>query len=223
MMRGGRGGGKKSFQIQDAISVKARSWRFASSIELRVKSSKFPPTLQIRAALPTETRVLMEPGPGRAAPQRSTLGSTLLESAAFRGLFTPNSAARTVECAPRVRGAPLPDVSEDDAAGAQRVWCSVLTGTAAFCVIGLGDGTADLQVAEGGATGGRRPPQCPVIYSHTSINISGLQLGSYSEFALIMFVVKLLFTLCLKRAASVCFMELTLSATFPFGSVIISD
>lgn len=84
---------------------------------------------------------------------------------------------------------------------------------AARLLIRLGDGTADLQVAEGGATGGRRPPQCPVIYSDTSINISGLQLGYYSEFTL-MFVVELPFTLCLKWAVSVRFMELTLSATF---------
>lgn len=87
-----------------------------------------------------------------------------------------------------------------------------LLSAAARHVVRLGDGTADLQVAEGGATGGRRPPQCPVIYSDTSINISGLQLGSFSEFAL-MFVAKLLFTLCLKWAVSVRFMELTLSAT----------
>lgn len=89
---------------------------------------------------------------------------------------------------------------------------------AARLVIRLGDGTADLQVEEGGATGGRRPPRCPVIYRDTSINISGLQLGSYSEFSL-MFVVKLLFTLCLRWAVSVRFMELT----FSFGSFIISD
>lgn len=199
MMRGGGGEGEKSSQIQDAISVKARSWlaiRVIHRSARKKKKANFQQLSRLRAALPTGRLVPDGAGPCVRLLTRacgSTLGSTLLKSAALCGLFTPNSAHCWMRCQRRAgrRRFLWKKKGGGDAGRAQTRLTSSTYRNSCFLrlVIRLGDGTADLQVAGGGATGGGRPPQCPVIYSDTSINISGL--GSYSKFSL-MFVVNLL-------------------------------
>lgn len=182
----------------------------------------------------------MEPGRACGSSQcdGSTLGSTLLESAAFRGLFTPTP-RRGAHCwmrSARQRRAGYRPFWKGCWKSTTRTHASdlqcfqeLLLFAAARLVIRLGDGTADLQVVEGGAIGGRRPPQCPVIYSDTSINISGLPTWilqricpNDSRSRKLTFVGKLLFTLGLKWAVSVRFMELTLSATFLLDHLLLA-
>lgn len=164
-------------------SKRIHGWRSASSIDLRVKTYFFfLQTLRIRGALPTaeQTGVLMELGRACSSSpgDGSTLSSTLLKSAAFSSLLT-STPRRSAHCwmrTPRQRRA-----------GYRRFWrlywrstasvifsfygkCWFLRQAAAHLIC-LGDGTADLQVAEGGATDGRRPPERLVIYSDYFITI----------------------------------------------------
>lgn len=128
--------GKKrnSPEIQDVISVEAHSWLAIRVIHrsARKNITFFPTNSPDTRGSPDGRADGCADGAGAGVRllTRRRFHSQLHLSAA--SLLQLRGAARTVECALRVRGAPVTDVSEDYVGGAQRVLFSAFTGKADF-------------------------------------------------------------------------------------------